>query len=220
MITSPYYHHAKAVLEFARNSYDTGSLFPVIGFCLGLQTMLVLANKGNESIREYCDSVDISLPLKFTPNIKSSRLFRRAPRDILKIFATENVTYNHHIRCMTPSVFKKNPSMKRHFKILSTNKDRNGKEFISTIEGIQYPFFGLQWHPEKVAYEFLPDQNIPHFLSALQAAQYIANTFVELCCNNNRHIPYHVLQDMIISNHCPKHTALTGKSSFEQKYFF
>lgn len=220
MLTSPYYHHATVVLEFARKSYKKGSLFPVIGICLGLQTMLVLANNGDESVREYCDSNGISLPLTFTPDVKSSRLFGKAPEDIMKILSTEDVTHNHHIRCMTPSVFQENPNMKKHFKILSTNKDRNGKEFISIIEGIRYPFFGLQWHPEKVAYEFLPDQDIPHFHSAIRASQYIGNTFVELCRKNKHYLPYDTLKDMVIANYCPRHTSLTGNSIFEEQYFF
>ena len=29
------------------------------------------------------------------------------------------------------------------------NKDRNGKIFISTIEARNYPFYGVQWHPER-----------------------------------------------------------------------
>jgi gamma-glutamyl hydrolase len=35
------------------------------------------------------------------------------------------------------------------FHVLSHNKDRKGKVFISTIEGKKHPIYALQWHPEK-----------------------------------------------------------------------
>jgi hypothetical protein len=37
------------------------------------------------------------------------------------------------------------PLLSKWYKILSTSKDRNGTEYVSTIEGTQYPFFG-QWY--------------------------------------------------------------------------
>ena len=35
------------------------------------------------------------------------------------------------------------------FKIVSTSKDRKNRKFVSTIEGRHYPFYGVQWHPER-----------------------------------------------------------------------
>ena len=35
------------------------------------------------------------------------------------------------------------------FDVLSTNKDKKGTAFVSTIEAKKYPFYGVQWHPEK-----------------------------------------------------------------------
>ena len=39
--------------------------------------------------------------------------------------------------------------MDKFWKVLSTNNDEEGLEFISTMEAIDYPFFGTQFHPEK-----------------------------------------------------------------------
>jgi anthranilate/para-aminobenzoate synthase component II len=49
--------------------------------------------------------------------------------------------------------FAATPSLNTFFNSLSTNKDRNGDEFISTIEAFDYPIYGSQWHPEKNPYE-------------------------------------------------------------------
>ena len=46
---------------------------------------------------------------------------------------------------------------------LSTNIDQEGLEFISTIEAREFPFYGSQFHPEKIAFEWAPNRpGIPH----------------------------------------------------------
>ena len=45
------------------------------------------------------------------------------------------------------------------FHITSTNVDTQNRSFVSTIEAKDYPFYGVQYHPEKNNFEygFLPD---------------------------------------------------------------
>jgi len=45
--------------------------------------------------------------------------------------------------------FKKSKLLNSIYKIVSWNNDRNNKPFVSTIEGRYYPFYGVQWHPER-----------------------------------------------------------------------
>jgi anthranilate/para-aminobenzoate synthase component II len=40
------------------------------------------------------------------------------------------------------------------YNVLSTNADRKGKVFVSSIEAKQYPIYGVQYHPERVQFEF------------------------------------------------------------------
>ena len=62
---------------------------------------------------------------------------------------------------------------------MSLNHDKNGLEFISTIEHITYPFYGIQFHPEKNIYEWVDGKNIPHGKNATIVSQYFANFFIE-----------------------------------------
>ena len=87
--------------------------------------------------------------------------------------------------------------------MLSTNRDLNGLEFISTFEGkttffykiyfdfyfdklildknflflvIGYPFYGVQWHPEKAPWEWNTDEvNLPHSPDAIAVTQYFTS---------------------------------------------
>lgn len=64
------------------------------------------------------------------------------------------------------------------FRVLSLNRDKRGLEFISTLEHKRYPFYGLQFHPEKNLYEWVTGKNIPHGRNATLVAQYFADFFV------------------------------------------
>ena len=52
---------------------------------------------------------------------------------------------------ISPAKFKKHKNLDNFYKIVSWSPDRKGKKFVSTIEGRYYPFYGVQWHPERSA---------------------------------------------------------------------
>ena len=53
------------------------------------------------------------------------------------------------------------------------------------MEGKKYPFFGLQWHPEKSNYEWSPLQNINREPMSVIVGNIIGNFFVEYCRHTN-----------------------------------
>lgn len=69
--------------------------------------------------------------------------------------------------------------MSNQFRILSLNRDWNGIRFISSLEHITLPFYGLQFHPEKNVYEWIEGKRIPHGRNAVKITQYFANFFVD-----------------------------------------
>lgn len=79
--------------------------------------------------------------------------------------------------------FDKNAFLSGNFTILSTNTDRRGKAFVSTMEHNLFPVFGTQWHPEKNAFEFgtnadgTPFEVIPHSRQAIE----VPSLFSALC---------------------------------------
>lgn len=81
---------------------------------------------------------------------------------------------------------------------------RNGIEYVSTMEGIKYPYFGTQWcvvcgkgkglypnknhrHPEKPPYEF-SDRHIPHSRDAIGVSNHMAMQFIEVA-RLSSHVP-------------------------------
>jgi anthranilate/para-aminobenzoate synthase component II len=52
-----------------------------------------------------------------------------------------------------------------------------GTEFISSTEHKVYPFYGVQFHPEKNAFEW-KIKSIPHSADAIMVEQFYGNFFV------------------------------------------
>lgn len=101
---------------------------------------------------------------------------------------------------------------------ITINEDSNNLTFISIVEAKNYPFLGLQFHPEKNAYEW--KQKDPHSRSAIYSARYFYDWFVNECRRNkHRYINNSFLEKELIYNY-PVTYVGNSKSSFEQVYFF
>jgi gamma-glutamyl hydrolase len=103
---------------------------------------------------------------------------------------------------------------------MSVNQDWNGFEFISTIEHRNYPFYGVQFHPEKNIYEWVRNKNISHTQNAIEAAQYFAKFFVNETRKSTNSFKNSATEDKyVIYNFNVTFTGAVG-SSFEQCYMF
>lgn len=172
---------AKRIVENAMHISSVGGHFPVYGICLGFE-WLALAVAGQDVLTGGMDAENISLSLNFTSEANHSRLFH--DDSARTIFAEQAVTMNNHHLGLLPTTFKKNPKLQSVFKLLSTNMDRNGVEFVSSMEGHIAPIYGTQFHPEKNIFEWgtFPDgrpyEVIQHNSLAVQSSQSLANFFV------------------------------------------
>ena len=135
---------------------DAGDFMPLWGTCMGFQWLLI-AQSGDANILDppsgQLDSYNLSIPLDFTSTFKESQIFSSAPQEITAILATQNVTMNNHHYGIFPDHFDATPELSSFFNVLSTNKDRQGVEFVSMIEAFKYPIIGVEWHPEKNLFE-------------------------------------------------------------------
>ncbi|KYN33393.1 Gamma-glutamyl hydrolase B, partial [Trachymyrmex septentrionalis] len=196
---------------------EEGKYFPIFGICLGFELLTYVATNRVEH-RTRCSSNNQRLPLEFTRDYTESKLFKNAPLNVLRILSEQNVTANYHHFCITKEILRHDKLTKK-FHVLSLNHDENGLEFISILEHKQFPFYGLQFHPEKNLYEWVIGKRIPHSINATIASQYFANFFVNEARKNFNEFPKQEEQRSLIYNYPVTYTALQS-SSFQQCYMF
>ena len=84
-------------------------------------------------------------------------------------------------------------NLARFFNVLSTNLDRKGRAFVSTIEGKRVPIYGVQWHPERPQFEWAiagaATDPLNHSPKAIEAMQWVASFFVGEARRNERRFP-------------------------------
>ncbi|KFB47116.1 AGAP006670-PA-like protein [Anopheles sinensis] len=206
------------IYDIAMRYNENGDYFPVWGTCLGFELLTYLAANGSEH-RAHCRSNSQALPLNFKDDFRKSRLFASAPNEIVDILSSEPVTANFHQYCVTEANMTAY-GLEDNWRVMSVDKDWNGMEFISTIEHKRYPFYGIQFHPEKNIYEWVQNKNISHTANAVQAAQFFADFFIHEARKSDHRFPSETILDQhVIYNYQPIFTGLK-RSSFEQCYMF
>ena len=86
-----------------------------------------------------------------------------------------------------------------------------------TTSAINYPIYGVQWHPEKSIYEWTSAEGINHSEHTVIVAQTLANFFVQEARKSTHSFPSTEEENnMLIYNYSPTYT----HNSFEQIYYF
>uniref|UniRef100_A0A667YCC9 folate gamma-glutamyl hydrolase n=1 Tax=Myripristis murdjan TaxID=586833 RepID=A0A667YCC9_9TELE len=211
---------AKIFYNLALRANDAGDYFPIWGTCQGFQQLSVLT--ANKNLLTLTDTKAVALPLTLTPGIPllphSLRLFRSFPKDLLQSLAEENITSNFHSWSLSLQNYSRNAKLKRFYKILSTNNDGK-KEFISTMEAYRYPFYAVQWHPEKSPFEWIDKPGMVHSSSAVRASFYTASFFISEAMKNHHHFSSPLEEERaLIYNFSPVFRGI--HAVFVQNYYF
>ncbi|XP_037929652.1 gamma-glutamyl hydrolase A-like [Teleopsis dalmanni] len=213
-----YYDAGQHIYNIAIEMNNNGTYMPIWGTCLGYELLVYLSANGTDP-RTGCSSQSQALPLEFKDGYQNSRLFKEASTEVINIFENYPVTANFHIYCFTQKTFA-DMNLLDDWNILSINHDWNGSEFISTVEHKKYPFYGVQFHPEKNLYEFVLNRNITHISKAITTSQYFADFFVmETRKNHNSFANKTEEANVLIYNYSPEYTGMVG-SAFIQQYLF
>jgi len=209
----------KYFYDRAIKAYDAGDYFPIWGTCMGFELLTMLT--AGEDLLTATKAIDVSYPLNLTKEYKSSYLMKDIPIDVVDTLTNMDVTFNYHHWGLTPTNFTKSKKLSSFYRVLSTNLDDNGVEFISTMEAYNYPIYGIQWHAEKVPFEWNPHKEfrINHSIQAMQAVQYFANFFVNEARKNTHTFSSEEEETKyLIYNYTPVYTG--NVVSFLQCYFF
>lgn len=88
------------------------------------------------------------------------------------------------------------------------------------MEAYNYPFVGVQFHPEKVAYEWNPKLNVPHSPLAVRVNRLFYDWLTyQARISQNRFNSTDIENRLVVYNFSPKFTGRNGSIS-EQVYYF
>lgn len=142
---------------------------------------------------------------------------------------------------MTPAAFAGNPLLSMNYRILSTNLDRQGVQFISSMEHQRVPIYAVQFHPERPAFEWNDYEHTPHSLQAVlryaasasthchgtvcsdkcaNSAQYFANFFVQEARRSLHAFPNSQMEQAHLMYWCQLSPTLDIDWYSEESYFF
>ena len=185
---------ARTLWQLILENNQRGHYFPVWGTCLGFEFLVMLTAQSDEvMLQTSFNAENISMPLIFPDeddvkrsNGTYSTTSELYPYDFMKdVLENNNITMNNHVRGIDPDHFLSNTNLTDMFHITSTNFDRDGNPFVSSIEGKKFPFYGVQYHPEKNNFEYglvpgtlIPYEAIDHSSDAIYTSMFLAAFFV------------------------------------------
>ncbi|XP_065204851.1 gamma-glutamyl hydrolase-like [Planococcus citri] len=214
---NPYYDSVKMVYKIAKEMNENGTTFPILGVCLGYEFMLIVANNDN-NILKRCNVTHENLPIKFHSPYFQSTLFSRLSTRQAHTLQYLNSTVNFHRWCAHVTDFD-NSNLNQDWRITSTSTSLNNTEFIASVEHKKYPFFAIQFHPEKVSFEWNPDHNIPHSEPIVLANRYFYDQLIYHAKKNfNKFATIGEENNSLIYNYFPRFTA--SVTSYLQMYVF
>ncbi|PIO28921.1 hypothetical protein AB205_0039150, partial [Aquarana catesbeiana] len=170
-----------------------------------------------------------------------SKLFQNISPSLYESLEKKPISSHYHSWSLSLKNYTANEKLRKFYNVLSTNFDGD-LEYVSTMEAHDYPFYGVQWHPEKNTFEWKKSSAISHTAEAIQVAFYMADFFVNegnnFTLKNNceylelgnignscsaRKSQHQYSKEAetaypLIYNYCPAYTG--NISVFEQMYFF
>ncbi|EGZ26246.1 hypothetical protein PHYSODRAFT_359609 [Phytophthora sojae] len=182
---------AERLFQLALELNDKGVHFPVWATCLGFEWLVQLTTKDMDSLTKGLDAMNITLPLNFTSEAPTSRLFSQASPELYSWLKDKPITMNNHEMGITPERFNQYSSLTDFYTVLATNVDRQGVEFISAFEAKEYPVYAVQFHPEKNSFEYgeyldgTPYEVIDHSREGIASGQFFANFFIDEARKND-----------------------------------
>lgn len=152
---------------------------PLWGTCQGFEMIAAILANSLEVLTNF-DGWDMQNSITFNSTVAQpyqTKMFGNFTRKDLIILQNQNVNAHYHRLGISEDSFN-NTTLSKFLKITSYAKDMKGKMFINTYEGVNYPIFGVQFHPEMVAFKRRKMKGIPRSIDAVMISQKFSGFFL------------------------------------------
>ena len=106
--------------------------------------------------------------------------------------------YDHYL-CLSMDTYNNNKNLSSFWKVVTESTWIYNERFVALWEARKYPFFGMQYHPEKSSFEWkvIADRSF----DAIQISKIMSNKFIEKARQSkNSFASYDEFQKVSINN--------------------
>lgn len=226
----------KQIVNHAKKSNNQKNYFPLFSICLGfeilgmmnkpvkdvIQEFTTLKGLSNVDAHKYNSRLDI-----IKPDAKIAKIFTRDEIDEFR--KTPCVFQNHSQAFVTNAPYMKDWENDWNVVATSKSKDKTHTKYVSIFEYKNFPFYGVQFHPEKVLFEWRLTEIGRSSIFRL-ISEKLSKFFVDECKKNKNKV---AVNELYIRNYNLWSRSATIKkinpnkklfkdnnSSFENSYYF
>lgn len=183
---SPYYKSVKLMVDKIRLFKNTKKFnIPLLGIGSGFQILQNILAEVDVVTSHFHVNSKSSL-IFFKDEIIDTRMFQNVDDNFLDILKNHKVIYQNHNLAVGVHKYSEKNKLKDYMYITSTDKDDKGEFYVCTAEGVSgYPFYGLQFHPEKISFNKNFNFNVPDSLESVIVSQYFANFLLKKALENS-----------------------------------
>nr|GMC68563.1 gamma-glutamyl hydrolase 2-like [Ipomoea batatas]GMC90673.1 gamma-glutamyl hydrolase 2-like [Ipomoea batatas]GME13104.1 gamma-glutamyl hydrolase 2-like [Ipomoea batatas] len=172
-----YLERLDEILGIVLENNEAGDNFPLLAINLGFQLLTIIVSQDNVNIEKFSASNQAStLQLVEGLNVEGT-LFQKFPHELLEKLSEDCLVMQNHKWGISPESFQADRNLRDFFNVLTTSVDKDNKVYVSTIQAKKFPIVGVQWAPERNAFEWSLSE-IPHTEDAILVSQSVANYFV------------------------------------------
>lgn len=176
---TPFQQVVGYILERAKAKNDNGQYYPVMGTCMGFQSMITaLMGQDNSAMTSGFNDTNLPHGANKTADFANSKFWPTIDSGLLDRVLEVGYLFFDHDDGFFPKTLLSKPSFTNEMMLTMTTDTESGVEFASAIEHRKYPFFANQFHPEKTLFERITEFEIPRNSDALRLMSDIAFEFV------------------------------------------
>ena len=178
-IKSPYYNIVKYLYKKVIEMNDSGIKMPLIAFGDDLSLLSTIISEDNMSINtelKYPIREPTKINLFYVPD--KTIILNEFEKEDMKALEKEYVLSNNLKRIISLKNFLTEFHLSQKFNVIATSKTKEGKEYVSIVEGKKIPIIMISFHPEYIVFETCKDFIIPETLKSIYTSRFIGNGFV------------------------------------------
>lgn len=190
--------NADHILKYAMESNKRGNPFPIWGTCLGFELLAYLTSGYDSNVLgKISNETAVTNTIQI---LEKSYLYDGIPDNIrYNLQNGEGIVYFNHGYAVHTSYFKTSTKLKDFWSLTSISTSRSSQEFVSTLEAKSYPFYAVQYHPEKNLFEW--KVRAVRSDTGAEIVQILSNKFIDIARQNKNRFEYDEFKKLAIYNY-------------------